>query len=77
MARINVYLPDALADRARGARLNISSLTQDAVLRALAARDTDAWLDGLESLPRIDVRHDAVQRAVDQARDDLGFRATG
>jgi post-segregation antitoxin (ccd killing protein) len=44
MARMNVYLPDELADELRAAGLNLSSVTRAAVVRELALRRTDAWL---------------------------------
>ena len=72
MARVNVYLPDDLAGAARSSGLNVSALTQDAVRRALAARRTDAWLDGLLELkgPQVDVA--TVLAVVREARDELG-----
>lgn len=71
MARVNVYLPDALADDARGAGLNVSALAQEAVRHALDARRTDAWIDRLLELksPEVDVA--VVLAAVREARDDL------
>ena len=71
MARANVYLPDELAREARAADLNLSGLTQDAVRRALSARRTDAWLDGLMEMKRTDVDVEAVLAAVREALDDL------
>jgi post-segregation antitoxin (ccd killing protein) len=72
MARVNVYLPDELAERARAAGLSISAVTQDALRTALAASDTDRWLDRLERLPRHDVPHEVVIRTLDDARDEFG-----
>lgn len=74
MARVNVYLPDELADRARAAGLNVSGLAQEALRRALAGGETDRWLDELERLPAADVRHEAVLDALDDAREELGAR---
>jgi post-segregation antitoxin (ccd killing protein) len=71
MARVNVYLPDELAREARAADLNLSGLTQDAVRRALSARRTDAWLDGLIEMKRTDVDVETVLAAVREALDDL------
>lgn len=69
MARVNVYLPDDLAARAKGADLNLSALTQDALRSALAARDTDMWLDGLTAAaPSVD--HDRALAALDDSRDE-------
>jgi post-segregation antitoxin (ccd killing protein) len=72
MARVNVYLPDDLAERAKAAGLSISALTQDALRSALAASETDRWLDRLERLPSYEVRHDAVLGAIDNVRDEFG-----
>jgi post-segregation antitoxin (ccd killing protein) len=74
MARVNVYLPDELAERARAAGLSISTLTQDALRGALAGLDTDRWLDHLEQLAATDVPHQRVIQAVDDARDEFGAR---
>lgn len=75
IARVNVYLPDELAERARAAGVNISGVTQDALKTALAAADADRWLDGLERLPSSDVAHERVMQAIDHARDELGAGA--
>jgi post-segregation antitoxin (ccd killing protein) len=72
MARVNVYVPDELAQRARDVGVNISRITQDALRSALAATDTNVWLDRLERLPTHEVAHERVIRAVDEARDELG-----
>lgn len=71
MARVNVYLPDELAREARAADLNLSGLTQEAVRRALNARRTDAWLDGLIESKRADVDIQSALAAVREALDDL------
>ena len=71
MARLNVYVPDELADAARSAGLNISALTQRALTTALARAETESWLARFdERTPR--VRHDEVTAALDEARDELG-----
>lgn len=72
MARVNVYLPDDLAERARSAGISISAITQEALRVALSASDTDHWLDHLEGLPGHDVSHESVIRALDAARDEFG-----
>jgi post-segregation antitoxin (ccd killing protein) len=71
MARVNVYLPDDLAGAARGAGLNVSALTQDAVRRALAARRTDAWLDGILELKGQPIDIASVLATDREARDEL------
>jgi post-segregation antitoxin (ccd killing protein) len=72
MARVNVYLPDDLAERARAAGLNVSGVAQDAIRGALASIEADVWLDRLERLSRTDVAHAAVISALDEARDEFG-----
>ena len=71
MARVNVYLPDDLAERVKEAGLNISGLTQAALRSALAARHVDEWLDDLMSKPSLGVSHDAVLLAVTAAKDEF------
>lgn len=70
MARLNVYLPDELAARARAAGLNLSAVTQEAVRRSLGARSTDAWLVTLRPAPSDPVSHDCVLEALDAVRDE-------
>jgi post-segregation antitoxin (ccd killing protein) len=72
MARVNVYLPDDLAERARSAGVNVSGVAQDAIRGALASLETDVWLDRLECLPHVDLTHEAVITALDDARDEFG-----
>jgi post-segregation antitoxin (ccd killing protein) len=72
MARVNVYLPDELADAARAADLNISSLTQDAIRRELQQMGIAEWAQAVLGLGSPRVSHAAVQEAVDAARDELG-----
>jgi len=72
MARVNVYLPDELAQRARSAGLNISKVAQQALSDNLAQNETDRWLDRLEGLPRADIPHTRVIEAIDDARNELG-----
>jgi post-segregation antitoxin (ccd killing protein) len=71
MARVNVYLPDELAEEAKAARLNVSGLTQEAIRGALSAGHTAEWLADVAKLPGTAVTHDDVVAAVAQARRDL------
>jgi post-segregation antitoxin (ccd killing protein) len=75
MARVNIYLPDELAARAREAGLNISRVTQDALRTGLARGATDRWLDRLDGEPETGVGHEQAIAALDAARDDLGAHA--
>jgi post-segregation antitoxin (ccd killing protein) len=71
-ARVNVYLPDALAEQARDAGLNVSSITREALQRELAGRRTTAWLDAVRNLPRTGVTHDEALAALDEIRAEAG-----
>lgn len=70
VARLNVYLPDDLAGRAKEAGLNLSAVTQQAVRAALSARSTDAWLADLAGTPDQGVAHADALAALDAARED-------
>ena len=72
MARVNVYLPEDLAERAKAAGVSISALTQQALRSALAGADTDRWLDRLERVPGHEVSHEDVMRSLDEVRDEFG-----
>lgn len=74
MARVNVYLPDELAQAARTVGLNISKITQEALSKSIAQNKTDSWLDRLEARQRVDVPHVRVIEAIDEARAELGER---
>jgi post-segregation antitoxin (ccd killing protein) len=74
MARLNVYVPDELAEEARSAGLNVSALTQDAIRATLAAGSTDAWLATLPSGRARTATHDAVMDALDAARAEMPTR---
>ncbi|MGW4484061.1 type II toxin-antitoxin system CcdA family antitoxin [Amycolatopsis sp. NPDC004368] len=71
MARVNVYIPDDLAERVKAADLNVSALVQAALGDALQRQATDTWLDAMPA-PRGKVSHDAVLTALDAARAELG-----
>jgi post-segregation antitoxin (ccd killing protein) len=72
MARVNIYLPDELAQRARSAGLNISKVAREALSYNLVQSDSDRWLDRLEGLSRTDISHRRVIEAIDGARAELG-----
>lgn len=71
MARVNVYLPDELADRAKDAGLNVSRLTQEAVRSALAGKTTGEWVGKVAALSPTGLRHQAVLAALEDAKDEL------
>ena len=72
MARVNVYLPDELADAARVAGLNVSNLTQEALRGALTSRHTSTWLESVRQLPPSGVAHEETVAALDAVRADDG-----
>jgi hypothetical protein len=72
MARVNVYLPDDLAQEARAAGLNISKVAQQALSATLAHSKTNSWLDRLDRLPRTEIPHSSVIEAIDEGRAELG-----
>jgi post-segregation antitoxin (ccd killing protein) len=72
MARVNVYLPDDLAEASRAAGLNVSRIAQDALRAALGATATSTWLDGVRTLPSTGITHADALDAVRAARDELG-----
>ncbi|MGH7723654.1 MAG: type II toxin-antitoxin system CcdA family antitoxin [Candidatus Dormibacteria bacterium] len=72
MGRVNVYLPDDLAEAAHAAGLNLSRLTQEATRRELQRTGVRGWLAEVSRLPPARVGHAAVQEAIDSAREELG-----
>lgn len=56
----------------RSAGLNVSSVTQDALRRALASRRTTAWLERVRTLPRTGVSHEEAIAALDEVRAEPG-----
>ena len=71
MDRVNVNLPDYLVREPKEAKLNISSVVQEALRHELAKHSTDAWLDSLKKLPPANISHEDVMRALDEARAEL------
>ena len=71
MARLNVWVPDELAERARQAELNISALTQAAITAELARQATDSRLAMIPA-PQVPLPHAAAMFALDEARDEFG-----
>ncbi|ORV10874.1 type II toxin-antitoxin system CcdA family antitoxin [Mycobacterium celatum] len=71
MTRINVYVPDELADRVRSADVNVSAVVQAALADELDRRATNTWL---EALPPLHGRrsHEEAIKALDEVRDEFG-----
>jgi hypothetical protein len=74
MARVNIYLPDDLASRAREAGLNVSGVAQEAIERELRRQDMRAWLDDVRADPPLKGRltHEDVIAALDEVRAEAG-----
>ena len=77
MARINVYLPDELARRVKGAGINVSRVTQEALRDALGETETNEWLDQLARLPATGIGHEDALAAVHEARNEFGGTSSG
>jgi post-segregation antitoxin (ccd killing protein) len=71
MARVNIYLPDDLADASRGAGLSVSTIAQAALRQALVSRSTDEWLDRVARLQPARVTHREAMAALEAARSEL------
>ena len=75
MSRLNVYVPDELAARAREAGLNVSKLTQEAIETELQRRDLRAWMERVRTDPPLEeISREEHQRIMDEVRDELGMR---
>lgn len=72
MARVNIYLPDDLARKAREAGLNVSGIAQEALEAELRSRDLQAWLERVRSRPPHGGTHEDTIAALDAVRDEAG-----
>jgi post-segregation antitoxin (ccd killing protein) len=71
MARVNVYLPNDLADEVRLSGLNVSGIAQQALRAALASRRVDAWLKAGGRFGSSAISHDEAMDAMQEARAEL------
>lgn len=71
MARVNIYLPNDLAEEAKAAGLNVSGITQVALRAELEKRRVSDWLDEILRLPPTGVTHEQVMTALREARAEL------
>lgn len=72
MARVNIYLPDDLATRAREAGLNVSGIAQEALERELRVHDFGAWLAKVRANPPLSGTHEDTIAALDAVRAEAG-----
>ncbi len=73
MTRLNIYMPDELAEKARARGLNISALTQAAVTAELTRSATAEWLEGIPPRPAARIDHASALNALEAERDELGW----
>lgn len=74
MGRVNVYIPDDLAEEAKAAGLNISGLTQEAIRSALAKNRMRDWLASLPLSGSSTIPQDVVEAALAGAKDEIEGR---
>ncbi|HKR99503.1 MAG TPA: type II toxin-antitoxin system CcdA family antitoxin [Candidatus Dormibacteraeota bacterium] len=75
MARVNVYLPDELAEAARAADLNISQIAQSAIRQQLQQSALRDWLEQVSRGTKRHVSHADVLAALDAVREESGTRS--
>lgn len=71
MARVNIYLPDDLAEQVRASGINVSGVAQDALRAALAVRAVDEWLEEVASVESSGIPPDVILDAVRAAKDEV------
>lgn len=69
MARINVYLPDELAERVKSADINVSAVAQRALESELRTASFAEWLERVHALPPVDQKFDSAE-VVRAVRED-------
>ena len=76
MARVNIYLPDDLADAARARELNVSMICREAIRDALGAARRRAWLAALEDREPIEIDTHEILGTVHESRSALEREVT-
>jgi post-segregation antitoxin (ccd killing protein) len=69
MARVNVYLPDELAERVKSADINVSAVAQRALESELRTTSFSAWLERVHALPPVAGDIDSAS-VIREARED-------
>lgn len=73
MARLNVYVPDELAARAREAGLNVSKLTQEAIEEELQRSALQVWMERVRANPPLpELSREDARQIMDKVRDEFG-----
>lgn len=76
MSRVNIYLPDDLASRAREAGLNVSALAREAIERELRVQALRSWLDEVRANPvRVSISQEEMERIWDEVDEEWGRAA--
>ena len=71
MARVNVYLPEELAEQAKAAGLNVSAIAQEALRSALRVQQVNDWLGSLELTGTGQISRAAIDEAIQGAKDEI------
>ena len=71
MARMNIYLPDELAERVRAADINVSAVAQEALSDVLAVRAVDEWLEAVSRLKPSGIPRAVLDEALAAAKDEI------
>ena len=71
MVQLIIDLLEKLAQKARESDLNVSQITQEALHRELAVRQTNHLLDTIAASRTASVPHEVISAAVDEAKNDL------
>lgn len=72
MPKVSIYLPDRLYQQARARALPLSSLTQQAIERALAGAQTNEWVARVRARPPRAHRAIDTSGLVEAAREEFG-----
>ena len=72
MPKVSVYLSDELYQAARAQGLSISTLTQQAIERALRTAQTDRWVAQVRARPPRGGKTLDTAAALDAAREEFG-----
>ena len=74
MPRVNIYLPDDLAEEARAAGINVSQVAQEALRGELRRQRVSDWVARVSKRPPTGVTHEQVIEALNAAREEMGVR---
>ncbi len=74
MPRVNIYLPDDLAEQAKLAGMNVSQVAQDALREQLRRQRMSDWVGRVSKRPPTGVSHNQVIGALHAVRENMGTR---